>query len=109
MNVDWSKAPEWAIGHALYAFGGAIAEVWVGELKYQRLDQSKSFPYGGGSGESRHNPCRYQFSYEQLRPSPDERAKELLEFTSNAYRDLGLDPCDAERMFCLGYRKQVKT
>lgn len=70
MNINWSIAPDWAIGHALYAFGGEICEVWVGEDKYQLLDQSKSFPYGGGVGETRHNPCRYQFRYETLRPAP---------------------------------------
>lgn len=69
MNIDWSKAQDWVIAHALYAFGGEISEVWVGEDKYQRLDQPKSFPYGGGVGDSRHNPCRYQFRYETLRPA----------------------------------------
>ncbi|MCG6574910.1 hypothetical protein EGM97_09345 [Pseudomonas sp. AF32] len=70
MNIDWSKAPEWVIAHALYAFGGEIREVWVGEEQYQRLDQSKPFPYGGGASSSFHNPRRYQFRYETLRPSP---------------------------------------
>ncbi|MGN8278316.1 hypothetical protein [Pseudomonas sp. SMN5] len=70
MNIDWSKAPEWAVAHALYAFGGAISEVWVGKEQYQRLDQPKPFPYGGGVGDARHNPRRYQFLYETLRPSP---------------------------------------
>lgn len=70
MNIDWSKAPEWAVGHALHAFGGEISEVWVGEEQYQRLDQSKPFPYGGGSLSAFHNPRRYQFRYETLRPSP---------------------------------------
>lgn len=70
MNIDWSKSPEWAVAHALHAFGGEISEVWVGEEQYQRLDQSKPFPYGGGSVSAFHNPRRYQFRYETLRPSP---------------------------------------
>lgn len=71
IDIDWSIAPDWAIGHALHVSGcGAIKEVWVGEDKYQRLDQSKSFCYGGGIGEARHNPCRYQFKYETPRPAP---------------------------------------
>lgn len=70
MNIDWSIAPEWAVAHALYAFGGEISEVWVGEEQYQRLDQPKPFPYGGGAQSSFHNPRRYQFRYETLRPLP---------------------------------------
>lgn len=71
MKIDWNEAPEWAIGHALHVSGGGeIKEVWVGEHQYQRLDQSKAFAYGGGEGDSRHNPRRYQFKYETLRPAP---------------------------------------
>lgn len=70
MSIDWSKAPDWTIAHALYAFGGEISEVWVGEQQYQRLDHPRAFPYGGGVGDARHNPCRSQFRYETLRPSP---------------------------------------
>lgn len=70
MNIDWSKAPAWAVGHALHAFGGEIREVWVGEHQYQRLDQPKPFPYGGGNSDHRHNPRRSEFHFEQLRPAP---------------------------------------
>lgn len=49
-EIDWDFAPEWAISHALFAFGSEISEVWVGEDKWQRLTQDKSFPYGGGGG-----------------------------------------------------------
>ena len=70
MNIDWSKAPVWAAGHALHAFGGEIREVWVGEHQYQRLDQPKPFPYGGGNSDHRHNPRRSEFHFEQLRPAP---------------------------------------
>lgn len=70
MKIDWNEAPEWAIGHALHVSGGGdIKEVWVGEEKYQRLDQQKAFCYGGGEGDSHHNPRRYQFKYETLRPT----------------------------------------
>lgn len=69
MNVDFSKAPSWAIGHALHAFGGEIREAWVGEHQYQRLDQPKPFPYGGGNSDHRHNPRRSEFHFEQLRPA----------------------------------------
>lgn len=70
MNIDWSKAPDWVIGYALHAFGGEIREVWVGEHQYQRLDQPKPFPYGGGNSDHRHNPRRSEFHFEQLRPTP---------------------------------------
>lgn len=67
-EIDWDLAPEWAIAHALFAFGGEISEVWVGEDKWQRLTQDKSFPYGGGGGDAYHNPTRKQFKYETPRP-----------------------------------------
>jgi len=70
MNIDWSKAPDWAVGYALHAFGGEIREVWVGEHQYQRLDQPKPFPYGGGNSDHRHNSRRSEFHFEQLRPAP---------------------------------------
>lgn len=69
-EIDWSKAPEWAVAHALHVFVGVIREVWVGDEQYQRLDQAKPFPYGGGLGDSRHNPLRHQFRFETCRPSP---------------------------------------
>lgn len=68
IKIDWDLAPEWAIAHALFAFGSEISEVWVGEDKWQRLTQDKSFPYGGGGGDAHHNPTRKQFKYETLRP-----------------------------------------
>lgn len=68
IEIDWSKAPEWAEAHALYAFGGAIGEVWVGEKQYQLLDRPEPFPYGGGVGDTRHNPRRSWFKYATPRP-----------------------------------------
>lgn len=70
MNIDWEYAPDWAIGHAIHAFANEVKEVWVGEAQYQRVDHSKPFPYGGGTGEARYNPTRAQFHYETLRPAP---------------------------------------
>lgn len=68
MSIDWSKAPDWAVAHALHAFGGEISEVWVGEDQYQRLDQNRPFPYGGVVESYFHNPRRRQFRYETPRP-----------------------------------------
>lgn len=69
-EIDWDLAPEWAIAHALLAYCSEISEVWVGEDKWQRLTQGKSFPYGGGGGDAHHNPTRKQFKYETPRPAP---------------------------------------
>ena len=68
-QIDWSKAPEWAVAHALFGFNG-VSEVWVGEDKWQHVDQSKAFPYGGGVSDARHNPTRERFEFETLRPAP---------------------------------------
>lgn len=70
MIIEWKNAPDWAIAHALYAYGGELYEVWVGEDKYQRQDHPMSFPYGGTAGDCYHNPRRYQFKYETPRPVP---------------------------------------
>lgn len=67
-DIDWNSAPEWCVAHALFAFNSDISEVWVGEDKWQRLTQDKSFPYGGGGGDAHHNPTRKQFKYETPRP-----------------------------------------
>lgn len=70
MDVDWSKAPDWAVAHALYAFGGEISRMWVGETQYQPFDSLRPYPYGGGVGEVRHNCTRREFRYETLRSTP---------------------------------------
>lgn len=70
MNIDWSKAPDWAIANALYAFGGEISRMWVGESQYQPFDSLRPYPYGGGVGEVRHNCTRREFCYETPRPTP---------------------------------------
>lgn len=67
---DWTKAPDWAIAHALYTGGTSIVEVWVGECQYQTIIQGHPYSYGGDGGDSHHNPCRYQFHYETPRPEP---------------------------------------
>lgn len=70
MDIDWSKAPEWAEAHALYAFGGEINEAWIGAEQYQRLDHQRPFPYGDvGVDGAQHNPCRSWFKYATPRPA----------------------------------------
>ena len=68
MNIDWSKAPEWAVAYALWPFLGEIIEVWVGEDQFQRFDHARPFQYGGGSGDTVHNPFRSMFRFEIKRP-----------------------------------------
>jgi hypothetical protein len=67
MDIDWGKAPEWAIAHALWCLNNKVTQVWVGVDQWQD-ERGKAFPYGGGTGDSRHNPMRHQFQYETLRP-----------------------------------------
>lgn len=69
MEIDWSKAPEWAVAHALYTFVNQITPVWVGVDQWQDVVRGKPFPYGGGAGDARHNPTRAQFQYETPRPA----------------------------------------
>ncbi|WP_052961845.1 hypothetical protein [Pseudomonas fluorescens] len=71
MNIDWSKAPEWAVAHGLHETGFGIEEFWLGETQHQNLEHSKSFPYGGGdpSCGSFHNSRRESFSYVTERPA----------------------------------------
>lgn len=72
MNIDWSKAPEWAVAHGLHETGFGIKEFWLGETQHQNLEHAKSFPYGGGdpSCDSFHNSRRESFSYVTPRPAP---------------------------------------
>lgn len=71
-QVDWSKAPEWAIEHGLANDGYGIAEFWIGETQYQNFQHSKPFPHGGGdpSSDSFHNYRRESFSFVTKRPAP---------------------------------------
>ncbi|AZF37742.1 hypothetical protein C4J88_2962 [Pseudomonas sp. R4-39-08] len=72
MNIDWSKAPEWADAHGLHETGFGIKEFWLGKTQHQNLEHAKSFPYGGGdrSCASFHNSRRESFSYVTPRPAP---------------------------------------
>lgn len=72
MNIDWSKAPEWAVAHGLHETGFGIKEFWLGETQHQNLEHAKSFLYGGGdpSCGSFHNSRRESFSYVTPRPKP---------------------------------------
>lgn len=72
MNIDWSKAPEWAVAHGLHETGFGIKEFWLGETQHQNLEHAKSFPYGGGdpSCGSFHNSRRESFGYVTPRPTP---------------------------------------
>lgn len=72
MNIDWRKAPDWAVAHGLHETGFGIKEFWLGETQHQNLEHAKSFPYGGGdpSCGSFHNSKRESFSYVTLRPAP---------------------------------------
>ena len=71
MDIEWKDAPDWAVAHAFHATAMGVKEVWVGEDKYQQLDHSRPFSYGGTVGaDSFHNPRRNQFAFETLRPEP---------------------------------------
>lgn len=72
MNIDWSKAPEWAVAHGLNETGLGIKEFWLGETQHQQLEHARPFPYGGGdrSLDSFHNSRRGSFSYVTERPAP---------------------------------------
>lgn len=70
MEIDWSKAPDWANSHGLCAFNGEIREYWLGDDQYQCLSHSKPFPYGGGVDCTRHNHRPYEFKYVTNRPAP---------------------------------------
>lgn len=72
MDINWSKAPDWAVAHGLHETGFGIKEFWLGETQHQNLEHAKSFPYGGGdpSRGSFHNSRRESFSYVTPRPAP---------------------------------------
>ncbi|KTT01655.1 hypothetical protein [Pseudomonas parafulva] len=62
-KIDWSKAPEWADGHGLVAHHG-ITEVWISMDQYAVVGaEDRAYPYGGGTGDHRHNFTRGQVQY----------------------------------------------
>lgn len=67
-HIDWSKAPDWAEGHALVAHHG-ITEVWISPEQYAVVGaEDRAYPYGGGTGDHRHNFTRGQVQYITRRP-----------------------------------------
>jgi hypothetical protein len=67
-KIDWSKAPEWADGHGLVAHHG-ITEVWISMDQYAVVGaEDRTYPYGGGTGDHRHNFTRGQVQYITPRP-----------------------------------------
>ncbi|WP_412481373.1 hypothetical protein [Pseudomonas asiatica] len=68
-KIDWSKAPEWADGHGLVAHHG-ITEVWINMDQYAVVGaEDRDYPYGGGTGDNRHNFTRGQVQYITPRPA----------------------------------------
>lgn len=73
MNVDFSKAPDWATGHGLMVTGFGIEEVWFDSNQYLPVHGDPRFgpyPYGGGDGEHRHNSTRKAIRFHTLKPEP---------------------------------------
>jgi len=67
-KIDWSKAPEWADGRGLVAHHG-ITEVWINMDQYAVVGaEDRAYPYGGGTGDHRHNFTRDQVQYITARP-----------------------------------------
>ena len=67
--IDWSKAPEWALGHGLIV-SGVIKEVWFSGKAYMVVGDSRSYVYGGGLGETRHNHTSAVIQFKTYRPKP---------------------------------------
>ncbi|MFK2910747.1 hypothetical protein [Pseudomonas sp. 3HC3] len=68
-KIDWSKAPDWADGHGLVAHHG-ITEVWISMDQYAVVGaEDRAYPYGGGTGDHRHNFTRSQVQYITPRPT----------------------------------------
>ena len=69
MKIDWNVAPDWAIGHGLIV-QGAIKQVWYGEQVYMVIGDSRSYCFGGGTGETRLNHMQDAIQFKTLRPAP---------------------------------------
>ncbi|MFG0827336.1 hypothetical protein ACF8R6_02935 [Pseudomonas sp. CJQ_7] len=68
-KIDWSKAPDWADGHGLVAHHG-ITEVWINMDQYAVVGaEDRAYPYGGGTGDNRHNFTQGQIQYITPRPA----------------------------------------
>lgn len=69
MNIDWSKAPDWARGRGLVV-QGSIKEVWFGDSAYMIVGDNRSYVWGGGGGNTHHNHMPSSIQFKQLRPEP---------------------------------------
>jgi len=68
-HIDWSKAPEWAEGHALVAHHG-ITEAWINPEQYALVGaEDRTYAYGSDAGKSMYNFTRGQIQY--ITPRPD--------------------------------------
>ncbi|MEG1681713.1 MAG: hypothetical protein RR326_16565 [Stenotrophomonas sp.] len=68
IKIDWRMAPDWADGHGLIAHQG-ITEVWINMDQYAVVGRDGGpYPYGGGTGDTRHNHTRGQIQYITPRP-----------------------------------------
>ena len=69
MKIDWKMAPEWAIGHGIVVTCNIIKEVWFGDKAFMYVGDSRSYVYGGGTGETRHNITLGEIKVSELRPA----------------------------------------
>jgi len=73
VEIDWSKAPEWATAYGLLQGGFGIEEVWFNAEQYLPLrgdERYGPYPFGGGTGPHMHNSTMAQISFQQQRPAP---------------------------------------
>ncbi|WP_330508209.1 hypothetical protein V1687_17095 [Pseudomonas putida] len=69
IKIDWRMAPEWADGHGLISWQG-FTEVWISADQYAVVGREGGpYPWGGGTGDTRHNHTRGQVEY--ITPRPD--------------------------------------
>ncbi len=68
-GIDWSKAPDWAHSHGLVGFQG-ITELWFNDDQYAVVGREGGpYPWGGGTGDTRHNHSRSHVQYITRRPA----------------------------------------
>lgn len=68
IKIDWRMVPEWADGHGLISWQG-ITEVWINADQYAVVGREGGpYPWGGGTGDTRHNHSRGQVQYITRRP-----------------------------------------
>lgn len=68
-EIDWRKAPEWAVWHGMSDTGCGIKGFWLGQTEYQEVGDVKSYPYGGaGIDGAEHNHRFPEFQHVTTRP-----------------------------------------